>query len=77
MKEKPAINKAIFTVLWPNQRINACEKHAKQLVYVGKVLGLDIPIMPYSGNEKCINCLNEAGQGEQVQKLPLSKTKKE
>jgi len=50
---------AIFTAMWPNQPVNVCEEHARQLVSVGRAIGLQVPLIPYIGDDECINCRNK------------------
>ncbi len=57
------VSPAIFTAMWPNQPVNVCEKHAQQITNVGAAIGLQVPLIPYLGDDECINCKNEAKQG--------------
>lgn len=35
-------------------------RHAEKLIALGQFMGLHTPAAPYSGDEPCINCVNEA-----------------
>jgi len=60
-KRKGTVNRAVFVAVWPNQPVKVCAKHAKEITNVGAAIGLQVPLLPYSGNDECINCKNEVG----------------
>lgn len=48
--------KATIIAHWATGPAFCCEDHAKKLKALGKVLGLHVPMMPYTGEEECSNC---------------------
>ena len=53
--------KAIYRAsLVPGEETLACERHAQAIKNISDVLGTYPLIVPYTGEEECENCKNEA-----------------
>lgn len=46
---------------WSTGPTAACEQHAREIVALGRFMGLHVPLTALSGPEECQNCVNEAG----------------
>lgn len=45
---------------WSTGPTNTCEEHARQLVGLGKFMGLHVAVTQLEGEAECANCKNEA-----------------
>jgi len=57
-------NKAEFEACWAGDFVYMCENHMKQLIAIGSAMGVPVSYKPYSGEEKCKNCIRERGEGK-------------
>lgn len=51
---------ATCVVHWPSGPVNSCEKHARELVGLGKFMGAHVPVTSPTKMAACSNCVNEA-----------------
>lgn len=51
---------ADLIVHWSTGPVLCCIDHAEKLIALGGVMGQHTPAEPYSGNDPCVNCVNEA-----------------
>lgn len=45
---------------WPSGPTNCCEKHARELVGLGRFMGTHVPVTTLLTPSSCDNCVNEA-----------------
>lgn len=51
---------ATVTVHWPSKPVDACEKHAKELMALGAFMGPHIAATKADDGAQCSNCINES-----------------
>lgn len=51
--------RALYVVHWPDKDTFACEKHAAQMIRLGKALGYNLTISFIETKHDCPNCINE------------------
>ena len=50
---------ATCVVHWATGPVNACEKHAQQIITMGRVLGTHVVATKLEEPAECKNCVNE------------------
>ncbi len=51
---------ATCTAHWATGPVNCCEKHAKQIVTLGVVMGTHVAVTELEEKAECKNCENES-----------------
>lgn len=47
---------------WASGPVPCCERHAKEIVTLGKFMGVHVPLTKLLEPAECTNCCNEASQ---------------
>jgi hypothetical protein len=45
---------------WSSGPVASCDKHAQEIVGLGRFMGLHVPLTTLTEPKECANCLNEA-----------------
>ena len=51
---------AVATVHWPSGPVDACDRHARELVALGNFMGAHVAVTHAAEGAQCSNCINES-----------------